>query len=34
MKHISREDFIKEYCKYVVNTMDEETLKQIRTDYF
>ena len=29
MKHISREDFIKEYTEYTVNTMDEGTLKQI-----
>ena len=29
MKHISREDFIKEYTEYTVNTMDEKTLKQI-----
>tara|TARA_A100001388_G_scaffold35138_1_gene22428 strand:- start:550 stop:792 length:243 start_codon:yes stop_codon:yes gene_type:complete len=29
MKRISREDFIKEYTDYTVNTMDEETLKQI-----
>ena len=29
MKHITREDFIHEYCKYVVDKMDEETLKNI-----
>ena len=29
MKHISRENFIKEYTEYTVNTMDEATLKQI-----
>ena len=29
MKHITREDFIHEYCDYVVEKMDEETLKNI-----
>ena len=29
MKHISREELINEYCKYVVDKMDEETLKNI-----
>ena len=29
MKHITREDFIHEYCQYVVDKMDEETLKNI-----
>ena len=29
MKHITREDFIHEYCEYVVDKMDEETLKNI-----
>ena len=29
MKRISREDFYQEYTDYTVNTMDEETLKQI-----
>jgi hypothetical protein len=29
MKHITREDFIQEYCEYVVDKMDEETLKNI-----
>tara|TARA_B100000519_G_scaffold154428_1_gene135617 strand:+ start:249 stop:491 length:243 start_codon:yes stop_codon:yes gene_type:complete len=29
MKHIRREDFIHEYCEYVVDKMDEETLKNI-----
>ena len=29
MKHITREDFIHEYCNYVVEKMDEETLKNI-----
>ena len=29
MKHITREDFIHEYCEYVVDKMDEESLKYI-----
>ena len=29
MKHITREDFIHEYCEYVVDKMDKETLKNI-----
>ena len=29
MKHITREDFIHEYCEYVVDKMDEETLMNI-----
>ena len=29
MIHITREDFIHEYCEYVVDKMDEETLKNI-----
>ena len=29
MKHITREDFIHEYCDYVVEKMDKETLKNI-----
>ena len=29
MKHITREDLIQEYCEYVVDKMDEETLKNI-----
>tara|TARA_Y100000817_G_scaffold290534_1_gene261315 strand:+ start:37 stop:279 length:243 start_codon:yes stop_codon:yes gene_type:complete len=29
MKHISREQLIHEYCKYTVDKMDEETLKNI-----
>ena len=29
MQHITREDFIHEYCEYVVDKMDEETLKNI-----
>ncbi len=29
MKHITREDFIQEYCEYVVDKMDKETLKNI-----
>ena len=29
MKHITREDLIREYCQYVVDKMDEKTLKEI-----
>ena len=29
MKHITREDLIREYCQYVVEKMDEKTLKEI-----
>ena len=29
MKHITREELIKEYCEFVVNKMDEDTLKNI-----
>jgi hypothetical protein len=29
MKYITREELINEYCKYVVDKMDEETLKNI-----
>ena len=29
MKHITREDLIREYCQYVVDKMDEKTLKGI-----
>ena len=29
MKHISREDFIKEYTEYTVSKMDDTTLRQI-----
>ena len=29
MKHITREDLIREFCQYVVDKMDEKTLKEI-----
>ena len=29
MKHISREDFILEFCRFTVDKMDEQTLKHI-----
>ena len=29
MKHVTREELIQEYCEFVVNKMDEDTLKNI-----